>query len=95
MKKPETSEPTPLSRILARRAKARGQKRRGVALIMVLGTLVILTVLVTQLHESSISTLSAALADRDSMKAEYHARSAVNLSRRWFGARSIRCSRWR
>ncbi len=81
MKKPETSEPTPLSRILARRAKARGQKRRGVALIMVLGTLVILTVLVTQLHESSISTLSAALADRDSMKAEYHARSAVNLSR--------------
>jgi general secretion pathway protein K len=81
MRKRTSSTETPFARIVARRAKARGRKRRGVALIMVLGTLVILTVLVTQLHESSISTLSAALADRDSLKAEYHARSAVNLSR--------------
>jgi len=72
---------TPLERILRRRAKSRTRKRRGVALILVLGTIVILTVLVAQLYESSTSTLSAALADRDTLKAEYHARSAVNLSR--------------
>ncbi|HTJ83539.1 MAG TPA: type II secretion system protein GspK [Polyangiaceae bacterium] len=81
---------SPLQKILQERARRRAPtfgrsmrtgKRRGVALVLVLGTIVILTVLVAQLYESSTSTLSAALADRDTLKAEYHARSAVNLSR--------------
>ncbi len=59
----------------------RMRKRRGVALILVLGALVILTVFVTQLQEQTSAALSAALAERDSVKAEYHARSAINLSR--------------
>ncbi len=71
---------TPLARVRARIA-AQKKKRRGVALILVLGSLVVLTVLVTDLQESSSSTLSAALAERDALKAEYHARSGVNLSR--------------
>jgi general secretion pathway protein K len=57
------------------------RKRRGVALILVLGALVILTVFVTQLQEQTSAALSAAIAERDSLKAEYTARSAVNLSR--------------
>lgn len=75
------SAQTPLARIKARRARACGSQRRGVALVLVLGALVILTVFVTELGERSTSSLSAALADRDSLRAEYHARSAVNLSR--------------
>lgn len=59
----------------------RMRKRRGVALILVLGALVILTVFVTQLQEQTSAALSAALAERDSLKAEYTAKSAVNLSR--------------
>ena len=69
------------------RAKARAQKkRRGVALILVLGAIVILTVFVTDLEVTSSAALSAALAERDSEKAEYHARSALNLSRLLIGS---------
>ncbi|MBL9023779.1 MAG: general secretion pathway protein GspK [Myxococcales bacterium] len=71
---------TPLARVKSRMAVAR-RKRRGVALLMVLGSLAVLTVLVVELQEQSSSTLSAALAERDALKAEYHARSGVNLSR--------------
>lgn len=62
-------------------ARKKRAKRRGVALIMVLGTIVILTVFVTQLQESTSATLSAAIAERDAEKAEYHAKTAVNLAR--------------
>ena len=51
------------------------------ALVMVLGAITVLTVFLTELQEETASELSAALAERDSLKAEYHARSAVNLSR--------------
>lgn len=54
---------------------------RGVALILVLGSITLLTVFLTQLQEETSSELAAALAERDSLKAEYFARSAVNLSR--------------
>ncbi len=71
---------TPLAKVRARLRRQRKQ-RRGVALILVLGALVVLTVLVTELQEQSSSTLSASLAERDALRAEYHARSGVNLSR--------------
>jgi general secretion pathway protein K len=61
-----------------RRARSR---RRGVALIMVLGAITLLTVFLTELQDETSSELSAALAERDALKAEYYARSAVNLSR--------------
>ena len=54
---------------------------RGIALILVLGALTILTVFLTQLQEETSSELAAAVAERDTLKAEYFARSAVNLSR--------------
>ncbi len=51
------------------------------ALILVLGAITVLTVFLTQLQEETSSELAAALAERDALKAEYHARSAINLAR--------------
>jgi general secretion pathway protein K len=67
----------------ARRRLRKKQRvdERGIALILVMGFITLLTVFLTQLQEESISELSAAVAERDSLKAEYYARSAVNLSR--------------
>ncbi len=72
---------------LTRRQSPRGAKkqakaeRRGVALVMVLGALSILTVLLAEFQEEASAEQSAAIADRDALKAEYIARSAINLSR--------------
>jgi general secretion pathway protein K len=63
------------------RRRRRAADQRGVALVMVLGAITVLTVFLTELQEETSSELSAALADRDALKAEYYARSAVNLSR--------------
>src|SRR4029077_3237585 len=67
----------------ARRATRRRRRadERGVALILVLGSITLLTVFLTQLQEETSSELAAALAERDALKAEYYARSSVNLSR--------------
>ncbi|AUX49067.1 general secretion pathway protein GspK [Sorangium cellulosum] len=65
----------------ARRRLRRRRDRRGVALVMVLGAITVLTVFLTELQEETSTELSAALADRDALRAEYYARSAVNLSR--------------
>lgn len=54
---------------------------RGIALILVLGSITLLTVFLTQLQEQTSAELAAALAERDALKAEYYARSAINLSR--------------
>ena len=67
-----------------RKAIAQGKKRRrerGIALIMVLGAITILTVFLTELQTDTSSAVAGALADRDRLKAEYYAKSAVNLSR--------------
>jgi len=77
----ESTASTPYRRIRQARQKSKSRQRRGVALIMVLGALVVLTVFATELQERTSSTLSAAHAERDSLKAEYSAKSAVNLSR--------------
>lgn len=66
------------------RRRTRRRRRvdeRGVALILVMGAITVLTVFLTQLQEETSSELSAALSERDALKAEYFARSAVNLSR--------------
>jgi general secretion pathway protein K len=54
---------------------------RGIALILVLGAITVLTVFLTQLQEETSSELAAALSERDALKAEYFARSAINLGR--------------
>ncbi|MBW2526429.1 MAG: general secretion pathway protein GspK [Deltaproteobacteria bacterium] len=68
-----------------RRLRSRKAQERGVALIMVLGAIVVLTVFLTEVQEGSSSALAAAIAERDRLRAEYHARSAINLSRLLIG----------
>jgi general secretion pathway protein K len=64
------------------RARARRRKQeRGVALIMVLSAIAVLTVMLAELQEDTSAELAAALADRDSVQAEYFAKSSINLSR--------------
>lgn len=65
----------------ARKRRKRNADRRGVALLMVLGAITVLTVFLTELQQETSATFASALADRDAMQAEYLAKSAVNLSR--------------
>lgn len=55
--------------------------RRGVALILVLGAIAVLTVLLTEFQDEASAETAAAINERDALKAEYMARSAINLSR--------------
>ncbi|HEY4012519.1 MAG TPA: type II secretion system protein GspK [Polyangiaceae bacterium] len=66
------------------RAVARARRRRrerGVALIMVLGAISIMVVMLAELQDDAGSEFASATAVRDSVQAEYFARSAINLSR--------------
>lgn len=76
-----TVPPTPSD--LVQRVRQRKQRRgqRGVALIMVLGALTILAVMLSEFQDESAAELGSALSDRDAVKAEYAAKSAVNLTR--------------
>jgi len=67
-------------RALHQRLRAR-RRRRGVALIMVLGALAVLTVMLTEVQDDSSSDFSATIAARDQLAAEYAAKSAINLTR--------------
>jgi general secretion pathway protein K len=69
------------SRALARRKRRRLGRQRGVALILVLGALTIMTVMLTESQDESAADFASALATRDQLVAEYAAKSAVNLSR--------------
>ena len=69
--------------------KKRRRKNRGVALILVLGSIAIMTVMLTEFQDEATGELSAALADRDALKAEYLARSGINLSRLLIAAEPI------
>lgn len=64
----------------ARGAQAR-RRQRGAALIMVLGSLTILAVMLSEFQDEMSTEFASAMSDRDALKAEYAARSAVNLSR--------------
>jgi general secretion pathway protein K len=83
---PEQNPPNPSPDEAARRARMRARARRrvrerGVALIMVLGAMSVLTVMLAESQDDASAELASARADRDSVQAEYMARSAVNLSR--------------
>ncbi len=65
-------------RLLRRKRK---KTERGIALIMVMGAIAVLTVMLAEMQDSTGAELASAMADRDSTQAEYMARSAVNLAR--------------
>jgi general secretion pathway protein K len=70
-----------VQRAIAKRRRPKRADKRGVALVMTLGAITVLTVFLTELQDQTASELSAALSERDALRAEYYARSAVNLSR--------------
>jgi general secretion pathway protein K len=68
----------------AKRAAARARRRkreRGVALIMVLGAIAVMVVMLAEFQDDAGAEFASATAARDSVKAEYIARSATNLTR--------------
>lgn len=71
----------PIPRVVRRPRRLRRRSERGVALILVLGALTVLAVMLTEVQDEASSELGAAVAERDAVKAEYAARSAVNLAR--------------
>lgn len=63
------------------RVKRRPARERGVALVMVLGAIAIMIVMLAEFQDDASAEFASATALRDSVQAEYLARSAVNLSR--------------
>jgi general secretion pathway protein K len=61
-----------------RRAKRR---ERGIALLMVLLSIVVLTVFLAEVQEESATAFASAVVERDRLRGEYLAKSAINLSR--------------
>ena len=69
---------------LCLRAARRARRRKmegGVALVMVLGAIAIMIVMLAEFQDDAGAEFAAATASRDSMQAEYFARSAISLSR--------------
>jgi general secretion pathway protein K len=68
----------------AARVCVRARRRRreqGIALVMVMGAIAVLAVVLADFQDDASTEQASATADRDSVQAEYMARSAVNLSR--------------
>lgn len=74
----------PGARARAARSRQRGEKQ-GFALLVSLIALAILSVLVTDLHETTGMSFSASMAARDQLRAEYLAKSGINLTRMLIG----------
>lgn len=74
-----SSIPNPL--MAARPHPRRRAQRRGIALVMVLAAITMLTVILVEFQDESSADVSGALTDRDAVKAEYIARSGVALAR--------------
>jgi general secretion pathway protein K len=73
-----------MSRAPSNRATVRARRRkreRGVALIMVLGAIAVMVVMLAEFQDEAGAEFAAATAARDSVQAEYFARSAINLAR--------------
>ncbi len=83
----DTTEPTPprCPRQLVAGRRARRRRRvggqRGVALVLVLGSLAILAVMLTEFQDETSADLGHALSERDGIKAEYAAKSGISLVR--------------
>ena len=65
----------------AKERTSRRGKHGGIALVMVTGAIVVLTVLLAEFQEETGAEVAAASASRDMLQAEYSARSALALAR--------------
>jgi general secretion pathway protein K len=66
--------------LLVRRGRRRGEQR-GIAMLMVLAAITVLTVMLGEFQDTTSAELGSALSERDGLRAEYAAKSAINLSR--------------
>src|ERR1700712_4187702 len=67
-------------------ARSRRDKRKqGFALLLSLIAIAVLAILVTDLHETTGMSFTAATAERDQLRAEYLAKSGLNLTRMLIG----------
>lgn len=74
------------SRSRGRRRRARGEpvrasRQQGIALLIAIVTITILAVMVSELHETTGTGYAVAIAERDALRSEYLARSALDLTR--------------
>jgi len=69
--------------------RKRKKDQRGIALLLVMSSITLMTILVVEFQEEQIADLSAAYAERDALQAEYMALSAANLSRLFVAAEPV------
>ncbi len=62
-------------------ARPSGTRERGIALVLALSAIAILAVVLADMHESTGTSYALAMTERDRLKAEYLARSGINLTR--------------
>jgi general secretion pathway protein K len=58
-----------------------GKRRQGMALILAITAIAILSVVLADMHESTSMSLAIAATQRDQLRAEYMAKSGLNLTR--------------
>jgi len=66
---------------VTRRRNFTRKRQRGVALLLVLSSLTILAVMLTEFQQQTSAELGSVLAERDAVQAEYAAKSAIALAR--------------
>ena len=59
----------------------RKRSEEGVALIVAIATVAILSVMLTDMHETTGTAFAVSTSQRDALQAEYMAKSAINLTR--------------
>lgn len=59
----------------------RKEKKEGMALVMAITTVAILSLMLVDMHESTGTAFAVSMNQRDSLRAEYLAKSATNLTR--------------
>ncbi|MFW2390268.1 MAG: general secretion pathway protein GspK, partial [Polyangiales bacterium] len=64
-----------------RKASHRKRSQEGVALIVAIATVAILSVMLADMHETTGTAFAVSTSQRDALQAEYMAKSALNLTR--------------
>lgn len=70
-----------MTRPLRRAQGAQRERQEGIALILVMTVLAIMTVFVADMQENTSTAFHVAISERDRLKAEYIAKSGLNLTR--------------
>jgi len=64
-----------------RGGRRRARREQGVALVLVMGVIAVITVFVSELSSNTTTAFQVAVSERDRLQAEYLARSGLNLTR--------------